>query len=142
MLSERTGFFMLTTHWHSLKDYLRPKLHLHFLILSILIQAFGAICTKYAAESGSSVTFLGIPLYLIIYLLILGGMGLQVLVWQYALKYYPLSFAYPFRSLVSFIVLISAFVLFQESITLMNVAGLSVITVGVYFLALDKEALA
>jgi drug/metabolite transporter (DMT)-like permease len=133
---------MLITHWHMVKDYLRPKIHLHFLILSILIQAFGAICTKYAAESSSSETFFGIPLFLIIYFFILGGMGLQVIVWQYALKYYPLSFAYPFRSLVSFIVLISAFVLFHESISLMNVAGLSVITLGIFFLARDKEALA
>jgi drug/metabolite transporter (DMT)-like permease len=69
-------------------------------------------------------------------------MGLQVIVWQYALKYYPLSFAYPFRSLVSFIVLLSAFVLFHESISLMNIAGLTVITIGVFFLARDKEAIA
>lgn len=133
---------MLTTHWLSVKDYLRTKIHLHLLILSILIQAFGAICTKYAAEFGSFETFFGIPLYLIIYLFILGGMGFQVIVWQYALQYYPLSFAYPFRSLVNFIVLISAFVLFHESISLMNVASLSVITIGVFFLARDKEALA
>ena len=133
---------MLTTPWLSIKDHLRPKIHLHLLILSILIQAFGAICTKYAAESGSSEIVIGIPLFLIIYLLILGGMGLQVIVWQYALKYYPLSFAYPFRSLVSFIVLLSAFVLFHESVSLMNIAGLSVITIGVFFLARDKEAIA
>jgi multidrug transporter EmrE-like cation transporter len=133
---------MLTSLWLSVKDYLRLNIHLHLLILSILIQAFGAICTKYAAEFGSSETFFGIPLYLIIYLFILGGMGLQVIVWQHALKYYPLSFAYPFRSLVNFIVLISAFVIFHESISLMNFAGLSVITIGVFFLARDKEALA
>jgi multidrug transporter EmrE-like cation transporter len=133
---------MLTTHWLSIKEHLRPKIHLHLLILSIFIQAFGAICTKYAAESVSSEIFIGLPLYLIIYLLILGGMGLQVIVWQYALKYYPLSFAYPFRSLVSFIVLLSAFVLFHESISLMNIAGLTVITIGVFFLARDKEAIA
>jgi multidrug transporter EmrE-like cation transporter len=133
---------MLTTFSRSIKDLLRPKFHLYLLILSMLIQAFGAICTKYAAEFGSSETVNGIPLSFIMYLIILGGMGLQVIVWQYALKYYPLSFAYPFRSLVSFIVLIAAFVLFAESISPMNVAGLSVITIGVFFLARDKEALA
>jgi multidrug transporter EmrE-like cation transporter len=133
---------MLTTFSRSIKDHLRPKFHLYLLILSMLIQAFGAICTKYAAEFGSLKTVNGIPLSFIMYLIILGGMGLQVIVWQYALKYYPLSFAYPFRSLVSFIVLIAAFVLFDESISLMNIAGLSVITIGVFFLARDKEALA
>jgi len=125
----------------SLELFTRPKVHLHFLILSILIQAFGAICTKFAAELPSTETFLGIPSYLIIYVIILGGMGLQVIVWQYALKFYPLSFAYPFRSLVSFIVLISAVILFHESVSVMNIVGLSVITIGVFFLARDKEIL-
>lgn len=123
----------------SLKESTPHKIHLHFLALSILIQAFGAICTKYAAESSSSATFLGIPYYLIIYVIILGGMGLQVIVWQYALKFYPLSFAYPFRSLVSFIVLIAAVLLFHESVSVMNIVGLTVITIGVFFLARDKE---
>ncbi len=122
-----------------LKDYTHSKIHLHFLVLSILIQAFGAICTKYAAESSSSATPIGIPSYLIIYVIILGGMGLQVIVWQYALKFYPLSFAYPFRSLVSFIVLVAAVLLFHESVSVLNIGGLTVITVGVFFLARDKE---
>lgn len=127
----------------SVMGYLRPKIHLHLLVLSILIQAFGAICTKYAAVYGSDDTIIGIPIYLIIYLVILGGMGLQVIVWQYALKYYALSFAYPFRSLVSFVVLLSASILFHESVSLMNIAGLSVITIGVFFLARgDQEILA
>jgi multidrug transporter EmrE-like cation transporter len=125
----------------SFKEFIHPRIHLHFLVLSILIQAFGAICTKYAAESSSTATFLGIPDYLIIYVIILGGMGLQVIVWQYALKFYPLSFAYPFRSLVSFIVLIAAVLLFHESVSVMNIVGLTVITVGVFFLARDKEIL-
>lgn len=132
---------MFSTHWQALRARLSPRIHLHLLIFSILIQAFGAICTKYAAEWNPTETLLGIPVYLIIYLIILGGMGLQVIVWQYALKYYSLSFAYPFRSLVSFIVLIAAFWLFHESVTLMNIVGLTVITAGVAFLAQDKEIL-
>jgi len=132
---------MFSTSWQAVKERLSPKIHLHLLIISILIQAFGAICTKYAAEWDPFETLLGIPVYLIIYLFILGGMGLQVVVWQYALKYYSLSFAYPFRSLVSFVVLLSAFWLFHESITLMNIVGLTVITAGVVFLAQDKEIL-
>jgi multidrug transporter EmrE-like cation transporter len=125
----------------SIKGYQRPTIHLHFLILSILIQAFGAICTKYAAETTSTDTLFGIPMYMVIYGIILGGMGFQVLVWQYALKFYPLSFAYPFRSLVSFVVLIAAVILFHESISVMNIVGLAVITAGVFFLAQDKEIL-
>lgn len=133
---------MISTSWQAVRERLSPKIHLHLLIISIIIQAFGAICTKYAAEWDPAETFGGIPVYLIIYLFILGGMGLQVIVWQYALKYYTLSFAYPFRSLVSFVVLIAAFWLFHEFVTIMNIVGLTVITAGVVFLAQDKEILA
>jgi hypothetical protein len=48
--------------WSSLKESPRPNIPLHFLIHSILIQAFGAICTKYAAETTSSDTIFGVPL--------------------------------------------------------------------------------
>jgi drug/metabolite transporter (DMT)-like permease len=132
---------MFKKSWQSVKECIPSKIHLHLLLLSILIQAFGAICTKYAAEWSPSPSLFGIPIYIIIYFFILGGMGLQVVVWQYSLKYYSLSFAYPFRSLVSFVVLFSAFWLFHESVSLMNIVGISVITVGVFFLARDKEIL-
>lgn len=125
--------------WHASKERIHPKIHLHFLILSIFIQAFGAICTKYAAVWNPSDLILGIRPDLVLYLVILVSMGLQVVVWQYALKYYSLSFAYPFRSLVSFIVLFSAVLLFQETITIMNIVGLTLITLGVFYLARDKE---
>jgi multidrug transporter EmrE-like cation transporter len=128
-------------YWHLLKERLQPKIHLHLLILSIFIQAIGAILTKYAAEWSPSDSFLGIRVDLIFYLIILVCMGLQVVVWQYALEYYPLSFAYPFRSLVSFVVLFFAVLLFHESVSVMNILGLSVITLGVCFLARDKEIL-
>lgn len=127
---------------HTLKERLRPKIHLHLLILSILIQAFGAICTKYAAIWDPADTIFGIRVDLVIYLVILVAMGLQVIVWQYALKYYSLSFAYPFRSLVSFVVLFAAVILFSETITIANILGLTIITIGVFCLARDKEILA
>jgi len=133
--------FMSGLDLHILKERMRPRIHLHLLILSIIIQAFGAICTKYAAEWSPFNLVLGIRVDLIIYIIILVTMGLQVIVWQYALKYYSLSFAYPFRSLVSFVVLFFAVLLFNETITLTNILGLSVITVGVFFLARDTEIL-
>jgi multidrug transporter EmrE-like cation transporter len=117
------------------------KIHLLLLIISILIQASGAVCTKYAAGLAPSSTFFGINTTLIIYCIILGGMGLQVFFWQAALSYYSLSFAYPFRSLVIFIVLLEAFFLFQESVTLFNVVGLIIISVGIFYLVRDEEAL-
>jgi drug/metabolite transporter (DMT)-like permease len=68
-------------------------------------------------------------------------MGLQVIFWQQSLKYYSLSFAYPFRSMVSFIVLFSAYFLFGESITLLNIVGLAIISLGIFYLVKDKEFL-
>jgi drug/metabolite transporter (DMT)-like permease len=68
-------------------------------------------------------------------------MGLQVICWQQSLKYYSLSFAYPFRSLVSFFVLFSAYFLFGESIKLINIVGLAVISIGIFYLVKDKEFL-
>jgi drug/metabolite transporter (DMT)-like permease len=117
------------------------KIYLTLLILSILVQAFGAICTKFAAEIGSSVSLFGLNAVFLIYCVILGGMGLQVFFWQASLKHYTLSFAYPFRSLVSFIVLLAAFFLFQESVTFFNVLGLVIITVGIFYLVKEKEFL-
>lgn len=116
------------------------KFYLFLLIISILIQAFGAVCTKFAAGLGPSSTVYGINATLIIYCIILGGMGLQVLFWQASLKHYSLSFAYPFRSLVSFIVLIAAFFLFQEAVTPFNVVGLIIISIGIVYLVKDEGA--
>jgi len=117
------------------------KIYLTLLILSILVQAFGAICTKFAAEIGSSVSLFGLNAVFLIYCVILGGMGLQVFLWQASLRHYTLSFAYPFRSIVSFIVLFAAFFLFQESVTFFNVLGLVIITVGIFYLVKEKELL-
>lgn len=116
------------------------QFYLFLLIISILIQAFGAVCTKFAAGLGPSSTFFGINATLIVYCIILGGMGLQVLFWQASLRHFSLSFAYPFRSLVSFIVLIAAFFLFQEAVTPFNVGGLIIISIGIVYLVKDKEA--
>jgi multidrug transporter EmrE-like cation transporter len=124
-----------------LRERIPATSHLYLLIFSIFIQAFGAICSKYAAESTGAPLFFGIRIEFIIYFIILGGMGLQVIFWQKSLKYYSLSFAYPFRSLVSFIVLFSAYVFFQESITILNIIGLAIISLGIFYLVKDKEFL-
>jgi drug/metabolite transporter (DMT)-like permease len=132
---------MLESVVERIRQRTRGKIYLILLILSILVQAFGAICTKFAAEIGSSVSFFGLNAVFLIYCVILGGMGLQVFLWQASLRHYTLSFAYPFRSIVSFIVLIAAFFLFQESVTFFNVLGLLIITVGIFYLVKEKELL-
>ena len=107
-----------------------------FIFLAILFQAIAGILGKYAAMS-ISVAY-SFPLNLItnvFYLFSLLCMFFQAIVWQQALKHYPLSLAYPFMSLVNFVVLIASAVLFGEGITVGNIAGLLLISVGIAVLS-------
>ena len=107
-----------------------------FIILSVISQACVGICIKYTSVS----IYTNYPISIIaspFYFAALGFMLLQAIVWQQALKHYPLSFAYPFMSLVNFVVLFSAHFLFGEAITLANIAGLIIISIGIYVLAQD-----
>ncbi len=107
-----------------------------FIFLSIIFQAIAGISGKYAAMSISAATFF--PLNLItnvFYIFSLLFMFFQAIVWQQALKHYPLSLAYPFMSLVNFVVLLASAVLFGEGITVGNIAGLLLITIGIAVLS-------
>jgi multidrug transporter EmrE-like cation transporter len=109
-----------------------------FIIISILFQACGGICGKYA-----SMTINNSPLALIsspFYFAALGFIVLQAIFWQQALKNYPLSFAYPLMSLVNFVVLFSAFFLFGEIVTIYNILGLIIISIGIFILVQERNA--
>ena len=69
------------------------------------------------------------------YLLSLIFLVLQAIAWQLTLIIYPLSYAYPFTSLVNFVILILSAILFQEQITLCNVLGLILISFGILILS-------
>ena len=110
-----------------------------FILLAILFQALSAVFNKYAAISLADVTILLI-ISNMFYILKMACLILQAFVWQMALKSYDLSFAYPFMSLVNFVILLSSFFIFNEGITAMNVIGLLAISAGIYFLAKDGAA--
>lgn len=110
-----------------------------FIVSAILFQACGGIFGKYAAMTIDCLTIFAV-ISNTFYLLALGCMVLQAIVWQQALKHYKLSFAYPFMSLVNFVILFSAFLLFNESITTANIIGLVVISIGIYVLSRDGGA--
>ena len=107
-----------------------------FIVSAILFQACGGICGKYAAMTIDSLTIFAV-ISNTFYMLALGCMVLQAIVWQQALKHYRLSFAYPFMSIVNFVILVPSFLLFNESITTMNIIGLVVISIGVSVLSRD-----
>ncbi|HIJ05692.1 MAG: hypothetical protein XE11_1502 [Methanomicrobiales archaeon 53_19] len=101
-----------------------------FIILAILFQSAGGIFGKYAALSLQAPSLIGIVTNTF-YILGLVCMLLQAIVWQQALIHFPLSFAYPFMSLFNFIILVASALLFHEGITVANVIGLLIISVGI-----------
>jgi len=105
-----------------------------FIIVSILLQSCNAILKKYAATSIHEVTIITIVTN-VFYILALVCLFLQAVVWQQALNHYPLSFAYPFMSLVNFVVLVTSAVLFHEGVTVTNVLGLVIISLGITILS-------
>lgn len=110
--------------------------HFSFILLSIAFQALGGIFGKYAALSLPALSLMGI-LTNVFYLLGLVCLLIQAIVWQQALRYYPLSVAYPCMSLISFVILFAAAFLFDEQITLPNLLGLMLVTTGIFVLFRD-----
>ncbi len=113
---------------------MKSNLNFIFIVLCILLQSAGGIFGKYAALTTEGFN----PLETIInvfYLLSIVCLFLQALFWQQTLIHYPLSFAYPFMSLVNFVVLILSYFFFQEGISLNNLFGLILISSGIKILA-------
>ena len=97
--------------------------HFIYILFADFISGLSGIFAKYASLNLGGYDFLSL-LFIIFYIISLGFLVLQAIVWISALKYYDLSFAYPFISLVNFIILVSSYLLFNESITLANLIGL------------------
>ncbi len=106
------------------------------IILSIAFQSLAGIFGKYAALSLNATSFIGIVTNAF-YILSLGCLFFQAVVWQQALRHFPLSFAYPFLGLVNFVVLISSAILFQEGVSSANIIGLVLISAGIVVLSHD-----
>ncbi len=104
------------------------------IILSIFFQAGSGICGKYAAMAVKNAS-LFITVTNIFYIISLLFLVLQAIVWQMALIHYPLSYAYPFLSLVNFVILIYSAIWFQEQITAYNILGLIFISLGIFMLS-------
>ena len=120
----------LSEKWNSDMKNLR---YFSFIILAIVFQSLGGIFGKYAALSLSPPSLTGIVTNSF-YILSLGCLFFQAIVWQQALRHFPLSLAYPCISLTSFVVLFSAAVLFNENVTYANIIGLILVTTGIYVL--------
>jgi multidrug transporter EmrE-like cation transporter len=71
---------------------------------------------------------------------VIGGLvvyGLGVINWLLALSHLELSYAYPFASLSYIGIIVGSYFIFKERITLLRVAGIAVIIIGVLVTSLS-----
>jgi drug/metabolite transporter (DMT)-like permease len=70
---------------------------------------------------------------------IFAALGTQAACWILALRKLPLSFAYPFMSLVLPLNLFAAYFFFGERIGLANLSGMALIVAGIGALSMEKR---
>lgn len=97
-----------------------------------LLYACVSLFTKYASqqEMGSVAYCIGLAGAV-------GVMGAYAICWQQILKRVELSTAYMFKGTSLIFVMLLAFALFGEAITLMNIIGAAVIIAGITLFARD-----
>ena len=117
--------------------YLKHDYTFIYIILAIIFQALSGVCSKYASASLANHSILSIVTN-IFYIASIICLINQAFVWQMSLRHYDLSFVYPFVSLVNFVILFLSYVLFHESITIANIAGLLVISAGIYLMSRES----
>jgi len=66
-------------------------------------------------------------------------LGLQAGVWIMALRYYPLSFAYPFTSLLRGLTLFGAWFFFHEQVHTHEILGILIIMAGIVLIGMNIE---
>ena len=103
-------------------------------MLTVLFQSGYAVLSKYASQSVYDANPISIILN-IFYILSFACLAMQALVWQQALKYHDLSYAYPYTSLVYIIVIVCSVVLFHEQIYFQNIIGILLIVFGICYLS-------
>ncbi len=111
---------------------------LFFILAPVLIQAATQILFKSAALRLESFTFLNI-ITNVFYLTCLMLYVVRTVLWQQALKRYPLSFVYPFISLSYVSLLLASAFIFKEPISTWNLVGSAIIIVGVITIYRSQE---
>lgn len=92
---------------------------------AFLIYSLSAVCAKAAAQQG---LFVKAFLFLC---LEMGCLGIYALIWQQALKRFPLVTAMAHKGVVVVFNLFWSVLIFQEKVTVCNVAGAVVIICGI-----------
>lgn len=108
-----------------------------WLLLAVLLRAVNQVLIKFfALDWGNTFIDLGT-------LAMLGSIGLILIArsfcWQRALSELPLSVAYPFFALTLITLMGSGYFIFGEHITIINLAGVSMISAGIFIIATCYE---
>jgi drug/metabolite transporter (DMT)-like permease len=105
-----------------------------FILASVFLQSASLLCSKQAGLTGHGhglLTLVVNPWYFCS----LCCLGLQALCWIFVLRRLPLSFAYPFMSLVLPLNLFWAWLLFREQVCAHHFVGTAIILLGVVLVA-------
>ncbi|RJO68579.1 MAG: hypothetical protein C4523_07485 [Myxococcales bacterium] len=110
-----------------------------WILLSILLQSVATACAKQAALTslgGDWSAFVANPWFAGM----LAALIAQTGTWIMALRRLPLSFAYPFMSLTFGLNLLSAWLIFNETIHYAHIAGILLIMTGVGRIARSRPS--
>lgn len=128
MMTEKTTLQHLSSHFSFL-----------WILLSIFFAACASMFNKKAAmvgEGGSILDSLLTPWYLAALLCLV----LLACVWIMALRYHPLSLAYPFMSTVRGIVLFGAWFVFHEPIYFHEFIGMLILMCGIVLVGMSRKS--
>lgn len=103
--------------------------------LCIILQSAAIVCAKYAGSIslGGGVASIIINPW---YAGQLAALGMQTICWILVLRRLPLSFVYPFMSLVFPLNLVLAWLFFQEKVQFNHIVGTILIICGVVIIAM------
>jgi drug/metabolite transporter (DMT)-like permease len=108
------------------------------LVMALLMQSAIPVVFKVAAVHSGHLNFMRVllnPLFVVGVLLF----GTRLLLWQYLLRYFPLSFLHPFQSITLVLILVFSVLLFDETVTLPNMIGTAIIIVAVMLLSRSRR---
>ena len=111
------------------------------ILISVLLGASGQILMKYGTmrvETNADDSAFDLLLKYFTNISVLGGVGLYALsaiTWIFALSKVQLSYAYPMVALGYVVVVAASYFIFGDSISVMRVAGLLAIVIGVILIS-------
>lgn len=121
------------------QQHLSSPISFIWILLSILFATCASLFSKKAALVGEGEGILA-SLLTHWYLAALACLVLLACVWIMALRYHPLSFAYPFMSAVRGFVLLGAWLLFHEQIYFHEILGMLILMSGIVLIGISGKS--